>query len=325
MIDVMLLGTGAMVPLPGRWLSSALVRVGSALVLLDCGEGTQIAMRERHWGFRRLDAVCLSHLHADHVAGLPGLLHTVANAGKTSPLLVYGPEGTIEMLRAVRVLAQYLPFDVVVRELSGGDTVAGPDGLAISVAEGEHRIPVLAYRLDHPRGRRFDPERAEALEVPRDRWSVLQRGDAVVVEGREITPESVLGEERPGVALGFATDTRPCDTIRELVTGVDLLISEGTYARDDEVDRARARGHMTFREAATQARDARVGHLWLTHFSAAMEHPESWRANAAEVFPAVTIGYAGLSGTLAFDSGYRPFAGNAMCDGDGGRSAEVGG
>src|SRR5690625_4770875 len=102
MIDVMLLGTGAMVPLPDRWLSSALVRVGSSLILLDCGEVTQIAMRERHWGFRRLDAICLSHMHADHVAGVPGLLHTVANAGKTSPLMIYGPVGTIDVITGLR-------------------------------------------------------------------------------------------------------------------------------------------------------------------------------------------------------------------------------
>lgn len=306
MIDVMLLGTGAMVPLPNRWLSSAMVRVGGSLMLLDCGEGTQIAMRERHWGFRRLDAIFLSHLHADHVAGIPGLLHTIANADKRSPLTIYGPGGTVDVVRGLLTLAPYLPFDLFVQELSGGDETDAPGGLNVRVAEGEHRVPVLAYRLERARAPRFDPERARALGVPLEAWSVLQNGGTVSVSGRDVQPGDVQGEARAGVALGFVTDSRPRDEIRQLMTGVDLLISEATYGSDDEIERAQTRGHMTFREAATQARDAGAGHLWLTHFSAGMERPEEWRKNAAEVFPEVTVGYAGLAGTLAFDGGYQP-------------------
>lgn len=306
MIDVMLLGTGAMVPLPGRWLSSALVRVGSSLVLLDCGEGTQIAMRERHWGFRRLDAICLSHLHADHVAGIPGLLHTVANAGKTTALAIYGPAGTIRAIQGLRVIAPVLPFDLVIHELEDGDTVEGPAGLEVRVAAGEHRVPVLGYRLGRSRAPRFDPDRARALGVPMDRWSLLQRGEPLMIDGRVIKPREVLGEARPGVALGFVTDTRATPALRDLVRGVDLLISEGTYGDDAAAEGAATWGHMTFRQAATQAREAGAGHLWLTHFSAGMRDPETWRHNAAEVFPEVTIGRAGLSATLAFETGYQP-------------------
>ncbi len=308
MIDVMMLGTGAMVPLPNRWLSSALLRIDSSLVLLDCGEGTQIAMRERHWGFRKLDAICLSHLHADHVAGVPGLLHTIANAGKTDPLTIYGPAGTVAMIQGLRVLVPALPYDLIIQELKDGDTADGPGGLAIRVAAGEHRVPVLGYRFERERRPSFSPERAQALGVPIDQWSVLQHGEPVTVAGREIQPDEVLGEPRAGVALGFITDSRPADAIRDLMCGVDLLISEATFGRDDEAERAARRGHMTFREAATQARDAGVGHLWLTHFSAGLDEPEAWRQNAADVFPDVTIGYAGLEATLAFDGGYQPAA-----------------
>jgi ribonuclease Z len=316
MIDVMLLGTGAMVPLPNRWLSSALVRVGGSLVLLDCGEGTQIAMRERHWGFRKLDAICLSHLHADHVAGIPGLLHTIANAGKRSPLAIYGPIGTIAVIEGLRTVAPVLPFDLLVRELRDGEEVEGPAGLAIRVAEGEHRVPVIGYRFDRARSRRFDPERARALGVPLPDWSVLQRGEPVIVAGREIAPGEVLGERRPGVALGFVTDTRATPALRDLIAGVDLLISEGTYGDDSAAEGAARYGHMTFRQAATQARDAGVGHLWLTHFSASMGRPEDWRHNAADVFPEVTIGRAGLAATLAFDAGYQPAADLPRADDD---------
>ena len=162
MIDVILLGTGAMVPLPGRWLSSALVRVNSRLMLLDCGEGTQIAMRERHWGFRKLDTICLSHLHADHVAGVPGLLHTIANAGKTDSLTIYGPSGTRAVIEGLRTIAPVVPYDVIVQELADGDAAEGPEGLRITVAEGVHRVPVLAYRFDGATARQMALQRARA-------------------------------------------------------------------------------------------------------------------------------------------------------------------
>lgn len=306
MIDVILLGTGSMVPLPSRFLSSAMLRVGQSLILLDCGEGTQVAMRLRHWGFRKLDAICLSHMHADHVAGIPGLLHTLANAGKTEPLAIFGPRGTRAVIDGLRSIAPHLPYEVVITELADGDEVDGPGGLRIRVAEGEHRVPVLGYRFERPRAPRFSPERARALGVPVSKWSRLQRGEVVELNGYEIEPSMVLGEARPGVALGFVTDSRPTEGLRDLVRGVDLLISEATFGSDEDAGKAERRGHMTFREAATLARDAEVGHLWLTHFSAGMDDPHSWREHAASVFPEVTVGVAGLEATLAFDGGYQP-------------------
>ena len=305
MIDVMLLGTGAMVPLPKRWLSSALVRSGSSLVLLDCGEGTQISMRQRHWGFRKLDAICLSHLHADHVAGVPGLLHTVAHAGKTTPLAIYGPVGTIEVMEGLRTIARAMPYDLVIHELADGDAVAGPGDLRIRVALGEHRVPVIGYRLERDRQPRFSPEKAQALGVPINMWSVLQRGEPVEHGGTVIEPGQVVGEQRKGIALGFVTDTRPTAGLRELVRDVDLLIAEGTYGNDDDIDKARSRGHMTFRESARFARDVGVGHLWLTHFSAGMDDPLAWRQNASDELACVTVGHAGLGGRLNFDTGYE--------------------
>lgn len=311
MIDVVLLGTGAMVPLPDRWLSSALIRAGGSLLLLDCGEGTQIAMRERHWGFRRIDAICLSHLHADHVAGVPGLLHTIANAGRTQPLTIYGPAGTVEVVGGLRTIARTLPFDPIVCELESGAEVDGPGELSIRVAAGEHGVPVLGYRFERHRAPRFDPVKAEELGVPVDEWSLLQRGERVSMDGRVVVPSMVLGEERAGVALGFVTDTRPTDALRELVRGVDLLIAEGTYGDDGKEDGALQYGHMTFRQSARFAAEAEVGHLWLTHFSAAMEEPDAWIGNATSEFTRVTVGRAGLCGRLNFDSGYEEIANEA--------------
>ncbi|HKG26067.1 MAG TPA: MBL fold metallo-hydrolase, partial [Thermomicrobiales bacterium] len=163
MIDFLLLGNGAMLPLPDRWLSSLLVRCEGELTLFDCGEGTQIPWRRFGWGFRRLGAIVLSHCHADHVAGLPGLLHSIANAGRTEPLAVYGPEQTASVVAGLRVIAPLLPYEVVVHELVGGDRFALPGGLQAAALTAEHRVTCLVYRVGLARAPRFDPDRARAL------------------------------------------------------------------------------------------------------------------------------------------------------------------
>lgn len=304
MIDLILLGTGAMVPLPDRPLSSLLMRCGGSLTLFDCGEGTQVQMRTFHWGFQRLDAICLSHLHADHVAGLPGLLHTVANAGRIEPMHVYGPVGTEAVVAGLRVIARHLPFEVIVRELADGDRFELHGGLRGLVCEADHRIECLAYRLDLDRAPAFDPGRAEALGVPRPSWSVLQRGEAVTVEGRTVQPGQVLGEPRAGVSFAFVTDTRPTGAISDLVKGVDLLVSEATYASDDDAPDAARHGHMTLRQACGIANEAGVGTLWLTHFSGRIANPLDHLEDARAVFPRAEIGVPGLSARLAFGARY---------------------
>lgn len=305
MIDLLLLGNGAMVPLPDRPLSSLLMRSGGSLALFDCGEGTQVQMRTFHWGFRRLDAICLSHLHADHVAGLPGLLHTVANAGRTEPMHIYGPIGTRAVVDGLRVIAAWLPYEVVVLELRDGDRFELPGGVRGSVCEAEHRVPCLAYRLDLDRSPAFDPVRAEALAVPRPFWSVLQRGEPVSVDGAVVQPHQVVGEPRQGIAFAFVTDTRPTNAIRELVHGVDLLVSEATYALDDEQEDAVRHGHMTIREACTLAKDADVGTLWLTHFSGRIANPMDHLDRARGVFSRTETGEPGLSARLSFGRRYE--------------------
>lgn len=300
-IDAVLLGTGGMMPLPGRWLSSLLLRGDGDAVLFDCGEGTQVAWRAAGWSLRRLGAVCLSHHHADHVAGLPGLFHAVANAGRTEELAVFGPVGTERIVASLRVIAPVLPFPVAVTELVGGDRFALPGGLRGRVAAGEHGLPVLAYRVDRTRGRPFLPERATALGIAPPLWSRLQAGEAVAVAGRTVSPDDVLGPPRRGVAVAYVTDTRPIPALRDLIAGVDLLVCEGTYGDAADAEKARQRGHMTFAEAAGLAAAAGVGRLWLTHFSPAVDDPRLFAANATAVFRPTTIGHAGLATTVAFD------------------------
>lgn len=287
-------------PLPGRWLSSLLIRVSGQMTLFDCGEGTQIALRAAGWGFRRLGAICISHVHADHVAGLPGLLHTMANSGRVEPVRLVGPQGIGDVVRGLRVIAPVLPYDLVVSELSPGDRFPLPAGCTGSCAAGIHQLPVLGYRVDLPRGRAFLPEQARALGIPVDRWHDLQQGLDVRIGEKTVVPDDVLGPPRPGIGLAYVTDTRPTAALVELATCVDLLVCEGTYGDDAEQAKAAAYTHMTFREAATLARDAGVKRLWLTHFSPSVLDPEEFAANAREVFADTTVGHDGLSIQLSF-------------------------
>lgn len=300
MIDLLLLGTGAMLPLPTRWLSSLLVRCDGELVLFDCGEGTQIPWRTFGWGFRRLSAICFSHWHADHIAGLPGLLHSVANAGRTEPLAIYGPESTGSVVAGLRVIAPDLPYEINIHELSSGDSFSLPGGMWGKALAGKHRVPVLAYRVGLDRARRFEPERARSIGIPLDQWRHLQNGESVSWEGGQAVPDDVLGPERPGVSFGFATDTRPTPEMPAFFSGVDLLITEGTYGNSDDLHKAIRNKHMTYAEAATIAHGAAARALWLTHFSPAMDDPDSYLDRATTIFPETTVGYSGLTGSLRF-------------------------
>jgi ribonuclease Z len=300
-IDALLLGTGGMSPLPDRWLSASLVRCRGELILFDCGEGTQIVWRCFGWGFRRLGAICISHTHADHIAGLPGLLHSIANAGRTEPVSLYGPPGTAPVVAGLRTIAPYLPYELRVEEIDDGDHFALPGGLTGTVMRGRHALPVLAYRLDLPRARRFLPDRARQIGVPLDHWRRLQQGEATAWPGGRATPADVLGPPRRGLALGYVTDSRPLPEMPTFFHDVDLLVSEGTYGGPEAAEKAASNTHMTFGEAATLARAAEARRLWLTHFSPGLSDPEAFAPEATGIFPKSTVGFSGLQTELNFD------------------------
>lgn len=300
MLDVILLGTGGTIPLPTRALSSLLVRAGPDLLLFDCGEGTQVSLRRFGWGFKALATICLSHLHADHVAGLPGLLLTVANAGRTEPLDIFGPTRTREVVAGLRTIAPRLPYEVRVHELVGGEEHALPIG-TLATTMLDHAIPCLAYRLDVPRAPRFDPDRARALGVPIPDWKRLQRGETVTVGDHTVRPDEVLGEARPGLRLAYATDTRPTSGLPAFVDGSDLFVCEGTYGDPADAENAIENKHMLFSEAAQVAQDGRVRRLWLTHFSAKMLDPARYAHHATAIFSQTTVAHDGLTTSLQFD------------------------
>lgn len=233
------------------------------------------------------------------MGGLPGLLLSQGNAGRTEPLDVLGPRGLCEVVDGLLTIARSLPFVVRCRELAAGDTFSLGE-LAIATAAGDHAVPCLAYRLDVPRQRRFLEAHARALGIPRAQWKGLQRGEPATVGTRTVQPEEVLGPPRRGVSLALATDTRPTDAIVRLIRGVDLFICEGTYGADEDQPRAAERRHLTFAEAAETARRARVRQLVLTHFSPALANPEQYAQRARDVFPNTVVGRDHLSFRLTF-------------------------
>ncbi len=267
MIDLCFLGTCGMMPLPGRWLSSVLMRCGSALTLFDCGEGTQIPWKSLGWGFRQLGAICLTHMHADHVAGLPGVLFMVAHAGRTEPLALYGPPGTVYVVEGLRRIAPDLPFPLEIREMKGGEQFDLPGGLHGSCASAAHGIPCLAYRAELERIPAFQVEKAQAIGLPVQLWSRLQHGETLVYNGSLITPEQVLGPPRRGISVAFITDTRPTPALSAFAHDVDLLICESMYADPADLPLARAHAHMLAEESAGIAQAAAAHSLILTHFS----------------------------------------------------------
>lgn len=295
MLTVTLLGTGGTQPLPERALAALAVSVGGGTVLLDCGEGTQTALRR--WGVSayRLHTVLLTHYHGDHILGLPGLLQTLSSLGRTAPLTVVGPAGLEAVAAPMAALAGPLPFPVHWRQAGQEPFAAGP--LTVTPFPLEHRVPCCGYALTLPRAGRFDPGRARAAGIPVALWSRLQAGQTV--EG--FTPDQVLGPPRRGLKVVYATDTRPCPAVTEAAREADLLCMDATYADDADLDKAKLYGHATCRETGALAAEAGVRRLWLTHYSAAVTDLAPGLAAAQRAYPDAVAGTDGMRLELDFD------------------------
>jgi ribonuclease Z len=302
MIDLCLLGTCGMMPLPGRWLSCTLLRCNAALTLFDCGEGTQIPWKSLGWGFRQLGAICFTHMHADHVAGLPGVLFMLAHAGRTEALALYGPPGTTYIVEGLRRLAPNLPFPIQIHELKSGSHFDLPGNLRASCASAAHGIPCLAYRVELERRPAFQPQRAKELGLPVQLWSHLQHGESVEYNGQTITPDQVLGPARRGISVAYITDTRPTAALSAFAQEVDLLICESMYDNPEDLPLARANAHMLSEEAAGIARAANARELVLTHFSPKINDTSQAEKAARRVFSRTRAARDGMIITLEFSS-----------------------
>ena len=299
MLDLCTLGTGGTMPMPDRALASLYARVNGRAILIDCGEGTQVGVQKLGWGMQCIDGILISHFHADHCSGLPGMLLALTKAMRTEPLHIYGPVGLTQIVNGLRVIAPQLTFPVVLHELTG-HTEFELIGLTITAFPLEHGMPCFGWKLHLPRKAAFDPEKARALNVPLPLWKVLQKGESVEVNGRPIHPEDVMGAPRQGITALYATDTRPVDAIPDLGFRCDLMILEGMYGAEEKYPLAVKNHHMLYREAAALARDAEAGRLLLTHFSTSIEEPAAYLGNARDIFPDTDIAEDGLTITLQY-------------------------
>lgn len=300
MLDVCLLGTGGMMPLPYRWLTSLMVRYNGSSLLIDCGEGTQIAIKEKGWSFKPIDVICFTHYHGDHISGLPGLLLTMGNADRTEPLTLIGPKGLERVVNALRVIAPELPFSIKCIEIRESEETFEMNGYRLKAFRVNHNVPCYGYTMEVDRAGKFDVERAKAAEIPQKYWGILQRGETIEHEGRVLTPDMVLGPARKGLKLTYCTDTRPTESIKNNAEEADLFICEGMYGEKDKQKKAREYKHMTFYEAAELARDAKVKELWLTHYSPSLTRPEEYMNDVREIFPEAVAAKDGRSMELVF-------------------------
>ncbi len=305
MIQVTFLGTGAATPSVARGVSSLAIQREGEVLLFDCGEGTQRQMMRYGTGFT-LEDLFISHYHADHILGIPGLLRTMGLMARTAPIRLWGPRGAERTLGELVTLGmERTKFPVEIHELNPGDVLDRGE-YVLEVGAAEHKGACLAYALiEKERLGRFDPDCARALGIPEGPlWGKIHRGERVTTtEGREVDPAELVGPPRSGRRVVYSGDTAPCNSVMTLAAGADLLIHEATFG-DDEKERAIETRHSTAREAAELARDAGVRQLALTHISArySREAPELL-AEAQRLFPATQIAKDGLVVDVPYPEG----------------------
>lgn len=311
MIDLTLLGCGGGMPMANRHLSSLCINFSGRKILIDVGEGTQVAIRKNKLGFKAIDIILITHVHGDHIVGLPGLLATIGNSGREELLTIIGPTGIKDVIKGLSVLFPYLPYELRIEEnikelgftlsktnLNLSDINKGE--VILKTEELDHSAACLGYSLYFKRRRKFNLEKAIEMKVPKVLWSKLQKEEVVNFEGITYDSSMVLGDERKGIKLSYITDTRPNEKIINLIQDSDLFICEGTYGSDADIHKAIKNKHMTFKEAATLAKLGKVNELLLTHFSPAMIDPSEFIENATSIFTNTIIGEDGMEKSLKF-------------------------
>ncbi len=314
MLNVTLLGTGGGMPMPNRFLSSVVMNFNGRKILLDCGEGTQVSMRVNGTGFKSIDIICISHLHGDHIYGLPGLLSTIGNSGRVEDIYIIGPNGIKEVIEGFLITLPYLPYKLnILEDASNLEFMVKKEkielvelnekissDLTIETLGLDHSSPCLGYSFNIRRGRKFNVEKALMNKVPKEVWSKLQRNEEVSLNGVKYYSYMVLGDERKGIKLSYTTDTRPTEDIPGFIKESDLYICEGTYGSEEDMHKAIKNKHMTFKEAANLAKKGQVKELLLTHFSPSINDSKEFIHNAREVFENSHAGSDGEEKTLNF-------------------------
>ncbi|MFV0519381.1 MAG: ribonuclease Z [Lachnospirales bacterium] len=305
MVEVSLLGTGGMLPLQNRYLTAMALRYKGKVILVDCGEGTQVALRNTTFGYKKIDYICFTHFHADHVTGLPGLLLTIGNSDRVEPIYIIGPRGIGEIVRNITVVSRDIPFNLEFIEV-GNEDFSLPifeNELVINCKNMHHgkNIQCLGYRFDIKRVGKFNVDKAKQNNVPQEIWGKLQKNDEVIFESVIYRKEQVLDKERKGISVSYCTDTRPFDEMAEFVYNSDLFICEGLYGDDEKFEIAKKHNHMIFREACEVALNGEVKELWLTHYSPAFTEPLKYDDFIKSIFPKAYIGEDGKSISIQFE------------------------
>lgn len=295
MMEVCLPGTGGMVPRHERYLSCCYVFYNGNAMLIDCGEGTQIALSKAGCRISRLKVILITHYHADHVAGLPGLLLSIGNTGKRTPLTIAGPAGLIEVVSALRVIAPALPYPLNLVVLGQPTATLCMDDVHVDALSLDHGIPCMGYRISVMRKPVFNPDKARNLSVPKRLYHTLHAGHSVVLEnGKTVTTDMVTDGPRPPLRVCYVTDTRFFAGLVPWAEHADLLIAEGMYGDEAMRQKAHDRGHMLFSDSAGIAKAAHVKRLWLTHYSPAVDDPAVHLPLARRIFLHTDAGYDGI-------------------------------
>ena len=301
MLDVCLLGTAGMMPLPKRWLTALMLRFNGSNLLIDSGEGTQIAIKEAGISVNPLDIILITHYHADHISGLPGLLLSMGNAERTEPLTMVGPKGLEHVVNSLRIIAPELPFEINFIELEGDEQVIDFKGYHITAFRLDHKITCYGYSIEIKRAGRFDADKAKSLGIPLKAWNPLQKGNEVQLDGVTYTPDMVMGPPRKGLKVTYATDSRPIPSIADYAYGSDLFICEGMYGDPEKEADAKKKKHMMFTDAARLADAAEVKELWLTHFSPSIYRPKQYMDEVRSIFENSFLGEDGKTVELDFE------------------------
>ena len=290
-------------PLPYRALTSLMVRYNGMNVLIDCGEGTQVSIKQQGWSVKPIDVICFTHFHADHISGLPGLLLTLGNAERTEPITMIGPKRLEKIVNALRMIAPELPFPIHFIELEKEEESYVFNGLRINAFKVNHNIACYGYSLELERAGKFDVTKAKELDIPLSFWSRLQKGETVETKEGVFSPDMVLGEPRKGIKITYCTDSRPTQGIVNNARGSDLFICEGMYGEPEKEAKAKEYKHMTFYEAAGMAKEAGVKEMWLTHYSPSLVRPQEYEEKVREIFPHTIIAKDRRTATLLFEEG----------------------
>ena len=300
MPEVCLLGTGGMLPLKDRFLTGLYAEYGGKAILIDCGEGMQVAFGMHNLKMSKVEMILITHDHADHVTGLPGLLLSIGNCSRTAPLDVYMPEVCEKTINNLMSVCGYLPYEVIIHTLPSDKPVSFSAEkidpmLTINTIPLKHSVECIGYNFVLEKKPVFEPNKAKSLGVPVQMWKKLHAGESVTLDdGKIINPDDVTGEKRPPVKITYTTDTLPLPEIVPFAENSDLFICEGMYGDMGKKQSMNEKGHMLMQDACELAKSANVKNLWLTHYSPAEKDPSVYEEELKNIFSNVVISTDGM-------------------------------